>query len=313
MLSRPQSVALATKRPYHPCISEYAVNSSISAVIVSILGTPLVAVAQDENPETGLSETTSSRPIAVDKQGYSILDPTPRELWRPMVADRPDFTESPYTVDAGAIQIETSFVDYARGGGAEAWAVAPTNLKVGLLNDVDLQFVFDPYLHVDDGAGSQDGFGNVQFRLKINLWGNDGGDSAFAIMPFIQLPTASDGLGSDHVEGGMIVPFAVNLTEGIGLGLMFETDFVYDEMDAGYDTEFIGTGALGFDLTDRLGAYVEGIAISSTDSDVDFQGILGLGITYGISENMVLDAGVNLRLTGDVDDVNLFTGITFRF
>ncbi len=250
---------------------------------------------------------------APDKSQYSLFNPTPRELWRPMSADRPDFTESPFTVDAGAVQLELSFIDYAKNGDEDAWTVAPANLKLGLLNDVDLQFVFDPYISADDGMRTREGFGDTQFRLKMNLWGNDGGDTAFAFMPFIQIPTASDDLGSDHVEGGLIFPFATDLADGVGLGLMFETDFVHDEIDDGYDTEFIGTGVLGFDLTDELGLYVEGIGIASTDSDVDFRAILGVGATYGLTENIVLDAGVNIGLAGDTDDVNLFTGITVRF
>ena len=59
-----------------------------------------------------------------DKSQYSLLNPTPRELWRPMSADRPDFTESPFTVDAGAVQLELSFVDYTKNGEEEAWTVA---------------------------------------------------------------------------------------------------------------------------------------------------------------------------------------------
>jgi len=31
------------------------------------------------------------------------------------------------------------------------------------------------------------------------------------------------------------------------------------------------------------------------------------------AKNLQLDAGVNLGLTGEVDDVNVFTGITIRF
>ena len=269
-------------------------------VVVPVLLLAFTAVAQESAP-------------AGDKSGYTLFDPTPRELWRPLSADRPDFTESPFTVDAGAVQIEFSFFDYAKNGDEDTWEVAPANLKVGLLNDVDLQFLFTPYVNVDDGAVERNGFGDIQFRLKINLWGNDGGDTAFAFMPFIQFPTASDGIGSDHVEGGLIFPFATDLAEGVGLGLMFETDFVYDEADDGYDTEFVGTGVLGFDVTEQLGLYVEGIGIASTDSAVDFRGILGLGATCGLSDDMVLDAGINIGLTGDADDVNVFTGLTVRF
>ena len=46
---------------------------------------------------------------------------------------------------------------------------------------------------------------------------------------------------------------------------------------------------------------------------MDFRGILGIGTTYQLKENVVFDVGVNLGLTGDADDVNLFSGVTFRF
>ncbi len=260
-----------------------------------------------------LTVHAQAEPASTDKSQYSLFNPTPRELWRPISADRPDFTESPVTVDAGAVQLELSFIDYAKNGDAKALTAAPANLKLGLLNNVDLQLVFDPFIHADDGAETHDGVGDTQVRLKINLWGNDGGGAAFAIMPFIKAPTASDDLGNDHVEGGIIFPFATDLAEGIGLGLMFEVDFVYDEVDDSFDTEFITTGAVGFDITEDLGAYIEGIGIASTDSDVDYRGILGVGVTYQLTDNMILDAGVNIGLTGDADDVNLFSGVTVRF
>jgi len=255
----------------------------------------------------------AQQPHGVDKSEYTLLNPTPRELRRPLSADRPDFTESPRTVDAGAVQLEMSFVDYATNGDTETVTAAPVNLKVGLLNDVDIQFVFEPYVHRDDDMDTRDGFGDTQVRLKMNFWGNDRGETAFGFMPFIKVPTASDGLGNNEVEGGLIFPFATDLTDDVGLGLMFETDFVFDDADDDYDTEFIGSAVLGFDLTEELGAYVEGVAIESTSSDVEFRGILGVGATYGVNENTVLDAGVNIGLAGDADDVNLFTGITVRF
>jgi hypothetical protein len=276
-----------------------------------------IFIAAEANARTNDDAPASTVAAAVtatsDKRGYSLFNPTPRDLWRPLSADRPDFTESPITVDAGAVQVELSFVDYARDGDRNALSVAPANIKVGLLNDVDLQFVFDPYVDSDDGMTTSSGSGDLQFRLKINLWGNDGGATAFAFMPFITVPTGADGISSDHVEGGLIFPFAMDLTDDVGLGLMFETDFVYDDQDDGYDTEFVGTGVVGLDVTSEFGLYLEGIGITSTDSDVDFRGILGGGLTYSITDDLVLDAGVNVGLTGDTDDVNVFTGITVRF
>jgi outer membrane putative beta-barrel porin/alpha-amylase len=244
---------------------------------------------------------------------YTFFHPTPRELWREMSADRPDFTESPITVNAGVIQLEMSFFDYTRNGRAESFALAPANLKFGLLDDMDVQLVFVPYAHDDDGVRVGDGFGDTQVRLKMNFWGNDGERTAFAIMPFVKVPTATGGLGNDHVEGGVIFPFSVEVREGVGLGLMFETDIVYHDSAGHYDAEFIVTGVVGVDMTDKIGAYIEGIGIASTDSGTDFRSILGLGATYSVSANMVFDIGMNIGLGGDADDVNIFSGITMRF
>ncbi len=257
------------------------------------------------------SAAAADRDPAAAKSGYTLLNPTPRELWRELSADRPDLTESPITVDAGAVQLEMSFFDYARNGSAESWTAAPFNLKVGLTNSADIQFVFDPYVHVRDSGATESGIGDVQIRLKINLWGNDSGETALAVMPFVKIPTAADGIGNDEFEGGLIVPWGTTLTESVGLGLMAELDLVYDDADDDYDLEFVTTAVIGVDLTEDLGMYFEGVAITPTDGD--FRALLGIGGTYSLSENVVLDAGVNIGLTGDADDINVFTGITVRF
>src|SRR6267143_1757097 len=47
-----------------------------------------------------------------DKSGYTLFNPAPRELRREMSTDRPDKTESPYTVDAGHFQAEADILSY---------------------------------------------------------------------------------------------------------------------------------------------------------------------------------------------------------
>lgn len=248
---------------------------------------------------------------APDKSGFSLWNPTPRELWRPLSADRPDVTESPYTVDAGAVQLEMSFIDYARNGDAETISVVPFNLKLGLLHNLDLQFVFDPYLHDDDGARTRDGVGDMQLRLKMNFFGNDDGDVAFGLMPFVKFPTASDGLGNDELEGGLIVPLAIGLSERLSLGLMVEFDAVHDEIDDDYDMEVVHTASLGFAWSEPVGLYAEYIGVASTDGD--YRPSIGSGITLGVTDDLQFDAGLIVGLGGDADDLNLFTGMTIRF
>ena len=266
--------------------------------------------------------TTVARaePDPGDKSQYHLFNPTPRGLMRKLSADRPDTTESPYTVDAGHAQLEMSFVDFTYDDEDDvrtrSLTVAPVNLKLGLLNNVDVQFVLDPYVEIDiDDDGTDDtlnGFGDAQLRVKVNFWGNDGGRTALAVMPFVKLPTGDDELTNDHVEGGVIFPFACELPAGFSLGLMAEFDFVYDDADDDYEVELLHTVVLGHDLVGRLAGYVEYVGIAPLHGDADYQALVGGGLTYGLTENVQLDAGMNFGLTDDADDFNVFAGITVR-
>jgi hypothetical protein len=267
-----------------------------------------------------------------DKSVYHLFNPTPRELMREMSTDRPDTTESPFTVDAGHFQLEMSFVDYTHddrnrdSSRVETLTFGAMNLKAGLLNNVDLQLVFDAYVHdrTHDQAAmtsdTEEGFGDTQVRLKWNLWGNDPapgseiepGDTALALMPFVKFPTADDDLGNEHVEGGLIVPLAIELPAGFGMGLMAEFDAVYDDGDGDYDLDFVHTATVSHDLIGDLGGYVEYIGIASTDSP-EYAAIVGAGLTYGLTANIQLDAGVNFGLTTPADDINAFVGVSVRY
>jgi hypothetical protein len=47
----------------------------------------------------------------VGKGQYNIFNPTPVDSMRELSPDRPDKTESPYTVDAGHLQLEMDFAN----------------------------------------------------------------------------------------------------------------------------------------------------------------------------------------------------------
>jgi len=266
---------------------------------------------------------------AGDKSQYTLFNPTPKELMREMSTDRPDKTESPYTVDAGHFQFEMDVVSYAydqehEGGVAtrvDAWAVAPINLKLGLCNQVDLQLVVETWNDVRtkmSGAGAtvhQRGFGDITTRLKYNFWGNDGGRTAFAAMPVLKLPTNQDELGNNSVEGGIILPLAVGLPLDFSMGLMTEFDSNRDVTGDGHHTEFVNSITCSHDrlLVKDLGGYVEFFSLVSAERGSVWMGTVDFGLTYGLSENVRLDAGVNIGVTKSADDVNPFVGLSWRF
>ncbi len=260
-----------------------------------------------------------------DKAGYSLLDPTPRERMRDMSTDRPDTTESPYTVDAGHVQLEMSFADYSfdrRNRDSEtrrSVAIAPLLIKAGLSNSVDVQIGIDPYTRervTDRSTGvpmTTDGFGDIVVRVKANVWGNDGGETAFAIMPFVKFPTASDDLGNGALEGGIILPLAVALTEDVGLGLMAEFDMIRSEADDRYVVDFIHSAAIGRALAGDLGGFIEYAGAVSLDGGERYRGSLITGLTYAVTPDAQLDAGIRIGLTEAAEDLGLFAGLSLRY
>ena len=94
---------------------------------------------------------------------------------------------------------------------------------------------------------------------------------------------------------------------------MAEVDWVFDEDDDDYDTEFVHTAVLGHDILGSLGGYVEYVGIVSGDGDTDYQALIGTGLTYALSADVVLDIGANFGVTEAAEDVNVFAGLTLRF
>lgn len=258
-----------------------------------------------------------------DKSAYSFFRPTPEQFLRDLSTDRPDITESPYTVDAGWWQAEADVVtwlqDDDKTAGAHtrtrAYSITTLNLKAGLTPNIDLQTVLEPFntVQVDDRvAGTRQrisGFGDITSRLKINLWGNDGGRTAFALMPFVKWPTNRHGLGNHSVEGGLIAPLAVELPAGWSMGVMTELDFV-DGEERGRHTESLNTITFSHDITRSLGGFVE---LTSQIGGGRHRATFDCGITYAAGRHVQLDAGAYFGLSRAADDVTLFTGVSARF
>lgn len=251
-----------------------------------------------------------------DKSGYWLANPTPREHMRVMSTDRPDATESPITVDAGHVQLEMSFVEFSResdGGRRDTWTIAPLNCKIGVHNAVDVQLVFDPYEADREHAQPVvSGVGDLTVRIKVNLIGNDTGEFALAVMPFVKLPTGASEVSNGAMEGGIIVPASFELPRQFSLGIMLELDAVRNSRGS-YDAELVHTAALGRELWGDLGGFVEYVGVATLKSDTDYRASVNAGLTYGVTPDIRLDGGVGIGLTDVASDIVAFAGISVRY
>jgi hypothetical protein len=262
------------------------------------------SAAAPAQPEALLA-TDATAPEGADESGYDLLSPVPRALMREMATDRPDTTESPISVDAGHLQAEVEAVGLARDAGLTSFAIGVVNLKLGLTSRSDLQVVVEPFHH----ANGRTGFGDLTLRNKWNLWGNDGGATALALMPFITLPTASSGLGAGSVEGGLIVPFGFECPARFVCATMLELDAV--RRAERYGADLVATATAGHALYRELSGFVELTSVLPVDGgDAAFGA--NSGLTLGLSDDLMLDGGARLGLNDAAEDLSLFLGGSVR-
>jgi hypothetical protein len=265
-----------------------------------------------------------------NKSQYTLFTPTPDRLLRDLTTDRPDTTESPFTVDAGRFQVETNLFGYTRsrpdidGTVTDSYDFLITNVRIGLTHNSEVNVVFQPYGIVRTRpldpvlATRSSGIGGVDIRGKVNLWGNDSfekpGATAFALLPFVTLPTdRNNGISPDGVEGGLIVPFAVKLSEKFGLGLNAGVHVVRNGDTPGHHAEYLASASLSYEWTEALSTYYEVAARFNTGNPLGDVAVLATGFTYKLNKKLQFDAGVRFGVTDAADRYSPFVGVSARY
>lgn len=192
------------------------------------------------------------------------------------------------------------------------------NLRCGMTADIELQlsvstYVFQP---VSSGSSTLDGefeF-NPQVAAKINLIGNDGGDWAVALRPWVGIGDLTSGFDVDDLALGLDVPTTYQLDEELELRMLL-TSRLYDKnvdpplvsAALGLRTQFGQTfhGSLGvqFDM--------------NTDPEVRTSGTrLAWVYDWLTDDNTMIDAGVTVGLEqddGSGDDIAFHVGYSVGF
>lgn len=252
-------------------------------------------------------------------QNYSLFNPVPRPLMREMETDRPDVTESPYTVDAGHFQYETDFVrsvkEKSEAQKTNTLLINQANIKIGLTGSTAIQIGFQTYgrqKETDIASGSTEiahGFGDVTFRIKQNLIGNDEGNFALALLPYIKFPTSKYDENSSF-EGGLIVPMSYKLPGEWNLGFQVEVDRLKDQDQPAMHTEFLQTLTLSHQLVKNI----DGIAETYYTYDFkahQFSNFINAAIQMEIAKDLKFDAGINYGLQHDAEK-QFFIGASYR-
>ena len=234
----------------------------------------------------------------------------------PICTDRPAKGNAVCTVPDGHFQLEGSAAQWSRatsgGSTAKALSLGSSVIKYGVSEKSDLQVGFAPYVRVEAGDAASSGVGDVTVRYKQRLTG-DNASVQLALIPFVKLPTAKRGIGNRKLEGGLAVPVSIGLG-GITATLGPEVDMLADGDGDGRHVALVNLVNLSGTVAPRLTLACE------LWSNVNFdpagtvkQASADAALAYAVSDRLQLDGGVNLGLTRNTADLELYAGISVRF
>ncbi|ACB94743.1 conserved hypothetical protein [Beijerinckia indica subsp. indica ATCC 9039] len=262
----------------------------------------------------------------VDKSQYSLFNPTPDSALRPFVTDRPTKSNSPYTVDAGRFQYEMDLYNAvttsAQGQTTYFGQTLDPVLKLGLTSQIDFEFQPGGLVNartLDHASGQQVshlyGFGDTVLRTKFNLFGDDGGDQAMALILYGKLPSARAGLGNGLVEGGAILPWSISLPQDFTLLFMPEIDILKNNNDSRRHANFVNLINISHPVpfVKDLTFAAEFFTSVSADRGTPNIYTLDFALSYIVVKDLQLDGGINIGLNRDAPNLQLYAGISQRF
>lgn len=241
---------------------------------------------------------------------------------QPICADRPSKSTGPCTVPEGKWQIETGLVDWSRdtsdGIRTDSVTWGNTAIKYGISSKADIELWVTPLetvsTHGNGLSEHHSSFGDTLVRVKYALT-PDNAPVQVTLDPFVKIPTANHLLGNGKVEGGLLVPVQVPLGKGpFSLSLDPEVDVLSNASGHGYHVATQQVVNLGIAASDKVNLSTEIWAMWDWDPDGTGRQVSWDGsAAYLVTKNLQLDAGANFGLNKQTPDVELYTGISYRF
>ena len=247
-----------------------------------------------------------------------------RAAEQPICAARPGKTTAPCTVPAGHFQLETGLVDWSvQKTGAErdrdtALIIGETAFKYGLTGSSDIEVDVSPWQSLTSRVGSAhdraSGFGDVTVSYKQQL-AAESAPVQLAVLPFIKIPTAGRSVGNGAWEGGLLLPIAYNIPKSpLSIALTPEMDWNADQDGHGHHVGMVQGATLGIQVNDRINVGLELWGQWDWEpAGTTRQASADAAIAYLASNNVQLDAGVNVGLNAQTPDQEIYAGVSVRF
>ena len=153
-----------------------------------------------------------------------------------------------------------------------------------------------------------------QYGASATLFGNDGGSSAAALIPYVKAPSAPLGIGNGAVEEGLIAPVALSLPNNFTLLFVPEIDALKDNADDGRHPNLIFDVNLSREVIKNVTAYAELWADYNDDPVIKTTQLsFDTALAWTVFPNVQLDVGANFGLNSVTPTIQVYAGLSQRF
>ncbi len=205
--------------------------------------------------------------------------------------DRPDMTESAFSVPKQTIQIETELIATEFNLMKESSNIYNANyfnilIKTGLFSNTDIHFGWE-------GTGSSTTFIRLHYSYTKQ-------DFALGIIPFAKFNYKNDRFIQNL---GLSLPINVSLGNILSIGAMYSITH--------YNTkqyEHFVSLSVGADLNDKIGIFLE--SAGTYDSKI-FNIFINSGFVVKLSRSFQLDSGLYYNVTQTT--ITMFVGLSYAF
>lgn len=232
----------------------------------------------------------------------------------------------PYTADPGRLIIEFSPLHFTydrynldRSRDRLRAFSMPMLFKAGVTDAVELNLGFDAFyweeFRSEESWTDRSSFAFREFALgaKINLWGNDDGETAFSLAPFLVPPIQRYDNEIQGVEGGVMGIFEFSPYEDWVMVIAQQAAAIRDVDRRQHAFEWYNYIYLGYELSDEWEVYLDFETSLTSISGDPWIGNAGFGVVYSITEDWLIETGTSYGLTRSADDFTAYVSIAYRF
>ncbi len=129
----------------------------------------------------------------------------------------------------------------------------------------------------------------------------------------MKLPTASEPIGSERPDFGVLLLISLALPWGLSLDVNAGAAAIGRTRPNGFITQGIASGSLSWAVTERLSTITELFYTTKDQRDGRDSLRATVALMYRLTPRLAVDAGVRTTLTGQGPDCSALAGLSVQF